>query len=344
MNTTEIASSPEKIDSFLRLFETSIMAPNDKYKILLDVYKSSKNEKILEFALTNYPERLDAYYYKMLNQKNYDDQYQVGKQAVQLLDNPIDNEIYNYLFLLNFSIAAFYSGNYNDAYIYGNKLSTKLNLPAHIKTHADRNMAYFKEKHQVPSKTFFKNVECNYLPNIVVVDNFYKDPMRIREFALQQQFEVKGNYPGRRTVSLANTDEMKAVFEKILNRKIIFWPDSYNGSFQYTTKELHSWVHRDQTDLSAVVFLTPDPPLDGGTYLYRHNPTGEDVAKNSDMETTLSKDSYNMNAWTVSDFVGNKFNRVIIFNGRVSHKSGTYFGEDLYTGRLFQTFFFNVEK
>ena len=37
--------------------------------------------------------------------------------------------------------------------------------------------------------------------NSITIDNFYEDPMMFREFALKQEFKVRGNHPGQRTVS-----------------------------------------------------------------------------------------------------------------------------------------------
>ena len=34
---------------------------------------------------------------------------------------------------------------------------------------------------------------------IRVVDNFYDDPNAVRRFALEQEYPIQGNYPGRRT-------------------------------------------------------------------------------------------------------------------------------------------------
>ena len=32
--------------------------------------------------------------------------------------------------------------------------------------------------------------------NIIIVDDFYNNPDQVREFALSQEFDVTGNYPG----------------------------------------------------------------------------------------------------------------------------------------------------
>ena len=40
--------------------------------------------------------------------------------------------------------------------------------------------------------------------NVIIIDNFYQDPDEVREFALSQEFGVRGNYPGNRTESFLN--------------------------------------------------------------------------------------------------------------------------------------------
>ena len=48
--------------------------------------------------------------------------------------------------------------------------------------------------------------------NVIIVDDFYSNPDSVREFALQQEFKVRGNYPGQRTVSFLN-DALKNKLE-----------------------------------------------------------------------------------------------------------------------------------
>ena len=35
----------------------------------------------------------------------------------------------------------------------------------------------------------------------LIIDGFYENPDEVRQFALSQEFGVKGNYPGQRTIS-----------------------------------------------------------------------------------------------------------------------------------------------
>lgn len=77
---------------------------------------------------------------------------------------------------------------------------------------------------------------------------------------------------------------------------------------------------------------------------YRHKLTGIEISSSEDEEKMLCKDAYNEGSWEIVVRIGNKYNREVVFNGRLSHMSDIYFGEDKDTGRLFQTFFFNVAK
>ena len=52
---------------------------------------------------------------------------------------------------------------------------------------------------------------CSYL----VIDNFLNNPDTTREYILTQDFTVRGNYPGQRTISYA-TEEMKNLIQKFL--------------------------------------------------------------------------------------------------------------------------------
>ena len=58
----------------------------------------------------------------------------------------------------------------------------------------------------------------------------------------------------------------------------------------------------------------------------------------------IYQDSRDMTKWEMVDFIGNKYNRLVIYQGDLFHSSLDYFGTDINSGRLFQTFFFDTEK
>lgn len=185
-----------------------------------------------------------------------------------------------------------------------------------------------------------------------VVDNFYTDVDAVRQMALNMEFGVRGNYPGQRTVPVYN-EGVKDLIESIIQPvagKITRWKTDYTGTFQYTTQRDRSWVHADQTtSWAGVCYLTPDAPLSAGTGLFRHKATGLTAAQkladgtyDQDILSLIGKDSQDMTKWEMTTFMGNVYNRLVIYRGDLFHTSLDYFGTDKFDGRLFQTFFFDT--
>lgn len=172
----------------------------------------------------------------------------------------------------------------------------------------------------------------------IIVSDFYTNVDEVREFALSQEFGVSGNFPSYRTKSFLD-DGIKNVIKNIiepLSGKITFWGNDYTASFQYTTADNRSWLHQDETSWAGVCYLTPDAPLSGGTGLFRKK-------INPQEKSVYPADYYDMTQWDLVDRIGNLYNRLILYRGDLYHTSLDYFGRDLHTGRLFQTFFFNTE-
>jgi len=180
--------------------------------------------------------------------------------------------------------------------------------------------------------------------NLIVVDDFYTSPDTVRQYALQQEFNVTGNYPGRRSAPYLSDDVKNAIAHNMqFAGKITDWFNhdpaaSYSGAFQIATSNDRTWIHSDFHNMWAgVVYLTPDAPASSGTAFYRHKATGKYRRDPVDYE------GYDYTKWEKFDVIGNKYNRLILFRGDSFHASLDYFGNDLTTGRLFQTFFFNTE-
>jgi hypothetical protein len=177
---------------------------------------------------------------------------------------------------------------------------------------------------------------------LLVIDNFYENPDIVRNYALSQDFSVKGNYPGARTNPYL-PDDVKSCIEywMAFAGPVTHWfeDQGYTGAFQLATAQDRTWIHADHHNMWAgVCYLTPDAPYTGGTAFYRHKETGEFRRSNKDHE------GYDYTKWDQFDRVGNKYNRLIIYRGDLYHASLDYFGNSNETGRLFQTFFFNTER
>lgn len=186
-----------------------------------------------------------------------------------------------------------------------------------------------------------------------VIDNFYSNPDKVREFALQQDFQTIGNFPGKRTANFVN-ESTKQTIQNIIRPvagNIIDWETSqYNGCFQLALAADRSWIHCDATATWAgVLFLTPDAPLSAGTAIYKHKETGlmswkyhehTEIENQSALPLLETQD---FTKWDMVDYYANIYNRLILYRGEYFHCSLDYFGTTKENGRLFQTFFFDTE-
>jgi hypothetical protein len=180
----------------------------------------------------------------------------------------------------------------------------------------------------------------------ITIDNFYSNADSVRQFALSQPFDVKGNYPGARTKTFLN-DDIKRVINGIVQGvagNVTEWyeQDGLTGSFQIATAHDRTWIHSDHfNSWAAVCYLTPDAPLSSGTGLYRHKATGH--VRPNKTDDTIDYTPYDYTKWDMVDRVGNVYNRLILYRGDLFHASLDYFGNSNENGRLFQVFFFNTE-
>ena len=191
-------------------------------------------------------------------------------------------------------------------------------------------------------------------PILLIIDNFYSNPLETRKYILEQEFKIRGNYPGQRTLSYAS-EEIKSIIQEWIypfGGKITDFPmnkseNNYNGAFQYTTSRDRSWIHVDSwNNWAGVLYMTPDAPVNSGTGLYRFKDGTrfDDEQKLKGNNDEISNASQDITKWELVDKVGNIFNRLVIFNSKSFHMSMDYFGHDKHTGRLFQVFFFSTEK
>jgi hypothetical protein len=209
------------------------------------------------------------------------------------------------------------------------------------------------------------NILCNDIKTrnpscgLIIIDNFYNNALDTRNYILTQEFSVRGNYPGQRTISYANEHLKETIqtFVEPFGGKITDFPipnedgsnasKIYNGSFQYTTSRDRSWVHIDgNNNWAGVLYLTPDAPLTSGTSFYKFY---DGTTCKRDMELlenneNIDRCSQDLTKWEKVDQVGNVFNRLILFNANRFHMSMDYFGDTKENGRLFQVFFFSTER
>jgi len=200
------------------------------------------------------------------------------------------------------------------------------------------------------------------MKNYLVIDDFYKDPDSVRRLAQTCPYVPKDLY----TQNFAGIESVHAYYSTDLVEKFQFHleetiqprsnTDAF-GKFRFSVKsdKERTKVHIDNTNWSALVYLTSNEFCQGGTKIYKHKETGLTAFPNSqqladlgfskqefDQKIILS-DSLDDSKWEVMDEIEMKFNRCVLLRGdHLFHSSSGLFGSDFENGRLTQNFFFNV--
>ena len=287
--------------------------------------------------------RLECLYELMMieyNRNNYSKGYSYGimnkSRSINSTDLFIEYAVYEYKFDFTFSICCYHVGEFQKAI--NSSLTSYKKSPQNISNAILPNLRWYTPTDKVVNDN-----------TLMVIDNFYKYPESIRKYGLSLEYNTTGNYPGFRSECQLEKNyfvglfgDIKDRFEGILGKKIVYFPTGYNSSFQYATDKDKSWIHRDKTEWSVIIYLTPDAPVDSGTLFYRHKDTGIEYIKSVADETLLNGDTYKPDKWELVDKIGNKFNRCVMFRGKRTHISGNYFGNTKENGRLFQVFFFDT--
>jgi hypothetical protein len=188
--------------------------------------------------------------------------------------------------------------------------------------------------------------------DIIVINNFYDDPYKIREYALSLRYPVISEIPGQRSMGVDDelNLELKSKFENILGKSLSQWQpfrkmgQLENTCFQSINEGETNWVHHDGTDWAAVLYLTPDADPDSGTGLFTHIETGISQFDPTNPTTDLNnhEDRFNDKKWRLNLEIKNQFNRLVLYRGTYYHRSMIAgFGNNYINGRLTQVFFFN---
>ena len=193
--------------------------------------------------------------------------------------------------------------------------------------------------------------------DVIAVDDFYKNPDDVREYALTLNFQHNKQYhKGQRTKERVFFEGTKEFFEDTLKKRVTSWETQpHNGVFQFCTAEDQLVYHTDAQTYAAVVFLTPNAPAECGTSFLKHKgnglrkyPTAKDCKTFNKSTEELYWDMfqgnfYDKTPWEVVDVVGNVYNRMAIWDAKLVHAATQYFGSDKLNSRLFHMFFFDAE-
>ena len=185
-------------------------------------------------------------------------------------------------------------------------------------------------------------------PGVIVVDDFLTNPMEHREFALKLEYEKKGSYGVRSKTPYPYVEYINH-FEQLSGKTIDKqkWHHGVNGCYQWCNRHQDIIWHVDGQDYGAMIYLTPGAPYSSGTSFWESkNSRARIIGSNSNIDLTFGKGAHlkDPSQWNLVDQVGNVFNRLVLFKSKYIHSASQYFGEDVHDSRLFQIFFFYVEK
>ena len=231
-----------------------------------------------------------------------------------------------------------------------NDLSFNKNIKEYMYNRPSIITEFIKESvdKKLPSKQnlFDINASTNTL---WVVDNFYKNPDLVREFALNQEYIEGGfgkGFIGKRTQQQFLFDGLKEKFEQIMGRSITCWKEhGMNGRFQIAKSGEPLVYHCDSQKWAGVLYLTPHAPYSCGTTMYANKKTKartyydkgwDDAWKDIPGDPHLDRTPFEP-----VDVVGNVFNRLVIFDASCIHSASEYFGTVDQNARLWQMFFFD---
>lgn len=176
---------------------------------------------------------------------------------------------------------------------------------------------------------------------VLYIDDFYSDPLEVREQALAASFDGSGAlYPGRHAPirspeARAVVNQICAVLSALGDR--VFEPATANTDFSILTTKAKDLLgaqkhpHIDPTPVLGLVYLNPGSS--SGTCLFRNKVLGFDSVVTVEHREALQQflavegptfepSGYNLSgnaAWEKIYTIDGKFNRLVVYPGNVFH-------------------------
>lgn len=286
----------------------------------------------------------------------FDDVYRVvgwiAHRSESIVSLEIDGRKLDYVKTSRPDVARVYPGAPLDTGFALTQHKTVLARPMCVVLSSGRRIEVGSLRRSVVRKLGFRDLDSR---SVVVVDGFYRDPDEVRAFAMNNlDFSLSGYHRGKRSGRFI-LDGTKEALERVLGRKIRNWnhPEYANGTFQFCVSSDPIVYHVDSQEYAAVVYLTPEAPLESGTTTYRSTTTGATRFRPEDttsevFKATFSRDGSTLDFYDSStlqpvDRIANVYNRLVVWDSRAIHAATSYFGDSIEDSRLFHLFFFDVE-
>jgi len=194
---------------------------------------------------------------------------------------------------------------------------------------------------------------------LLIVDDVYDDPERMREAALRLDYPVPAtgaNYAGRNSSGKLLLPDADKMLSWVVGEPLVGAVERAHGALRLTSAcdTGRYRVHVDVgVDWSGVLYLNRPEQCRGGTSFFRHRGTGTEHAPTTaadlvrcnaktaqeTLDRILGRDSNDAAQWESTVTVPMQFNRLVLFRPLLRHSDGDGFGDSTGSGRLVQLFF-----
>lgn len=194
----------------------------------------------------------------------------------------------------------------------------------------------------------------NFQPGIVVIDNFYEQPLDVREKALNCEYLAEkhdttfkfGNapWPGRTSADSYSPKNLDLHISKLFGKQLRQQTGLNSGRFRISHEfdTTGNIVHSDSCDYAGVLYLNNDVYNMPGTIFYTHKETNLDTANQELLKKIIPNGEFNDTKYWHINFVSYiVFNRLIVYPANKFHGIGPLFGTDTESARLVQLFFWD---
>lgn len=175
-----------------------------------------------------------------------------------------------------------------------------------------------------------------------MIDNFLENPDAARELALQQVYQENEYYKGFRSTTNHYSEEIDQRIKEYLGQRLEYVGASFH--YHYSPAGTPEVYHADPKpglgDWGAVLYLNPSAPVESGTSLFRHKKTGMTTGDPGSYSELPGPYCYfDPTEWEEIAFIGNVYNRLVLFQSDSVHSMRKPFGSNVGNSRLTQLFF-----
>jgi hypothetical protein len=181
------------------------------------------------------------------------------------------------------------------------------------------------------------------LDSVVIKDDFYAQPDDMRKLALSKSYnEPPADTPRLAVTAVCNEQETMAMAE-LLRPYIPQIEDNnvvgINVLFRYTLANAQKKVfcHVDGCSYAGLLYLSKPEDCAGGTTIYRHKATGDEIYDKAHKHLYDFKDE---TQWEIISEVEMVYNRLVMYPGQLFHAiTPVFFGDSIDNARLTQNVF-----